>query len=770
MEFDPHDAEDRDGVRFSWNAWPSTRTEAGKVVVPLGCIYTPLHRGPNLPVVEYEPIMCKGPCRTILNPFCDVDFVGKSWACPFCYMRNQFPPHYAQVSETTLPAELIPAFSTMEYQLQRTAALPPVFLFVVDTCLRDDQLQPLKESLLVAMGLLPSTAIVGLITFGSTVQVHELSFELCPKSYVFNGAKDIDPKQVQQLLGFGGPTAAGGAPGQQGARGNPRAAAAAAAAGGASGDRRFLLPLGECDLTLETIIGELQADPRPAKAESRPLRCTGVALSVAIGLLGCTFPNSAARLVLVVGGPCTHGPGMVVSPDLKETLRSHHDLQRDQAKHTSSATKYYSKLAQQAVQNGHAVDIMVGSLDQVGAYEMRDLVRQTGGLISMADLFDSEMFQESFKKLFDQDQSGKLKMGFNAGIEVQTSKELKICGAIGHCTSLNKKGPSVSETEIGVGGTSAWKICSLDPTASVAFYFDVVNQPTTPVGRGHRGVLQFLTQYQNSMGQRILRVTTIARPWADPAQGNYALAQGFDQEAATVLMARIAVFKAESSDAGDVLRWIDRMLIRLCNKFAEFRKDDPSSFRLSPNFTLYPQFMFHLRRSQVLQVFNNSPDETAFRRMLMNRETVGNALLMIQPTLEAYMFNQFGVPVLLSATSLAPDRILVLDTFFSLVVWVGDNVADWRKGGYHLKPEYAHVKQLLDAPAEFVASVKRERFPAPRYVECDQGTSQARFVSSIVDPSVTHMSMNQAGGEAVLTEDVNLEVFMEHLKKLAVQS
>jgi len=69
MEFDPHEAEDRDGIRFSWNAWPSSRAEAGKVVVPLGCVYTPLQRSANLPVVNYEPIMCKGPCRTILNPF-----------------------------------------------------------------------------------------------------------------------------------------------------------------------------------------------------------------------------------------------------------------------------------------------------------------------------------------------------------------------------------------------------------------------------------------------------------------------------------------------------------------------------------------------------------------------------------------------------------------------------------------------------------------------------------------------------------------------------
>ena len=41
------------------------------------------------------------------------------------------------------------------------------------------------------------------------------------------------------------------------------------------------------------------------------------------------------------------------------------------------------------------------------------------------------------------------------------------------------------------------------------------------------------------------------------------IAAGFDQEAAAVLMARIAVFRAETDDGPDVLRWLDRMLIRL---------------------------------------------------------------------------------------------------------------------------------------------------------------------------------------------------------------
>lgn len=34
------------------------------------------------------------------------------------------------------------------------------------------------------------------------VQVYELAFEHCPKSYVFRGNKEITPKQVAEMLGL----------------------------------------------------------------------------------------------------------------------------------------------------------------------------------------------------------------------------------------------------------------------------------------------------------------------------------------------------------------------------------------------------------------------------------------------------------------------------------------------------------------------------------------------------------------------------------------
>lgn len=46
--------------------------------------------------------------------------------------------------------------------------------------------------------------------------------------------------------------------------------------------------------------------------------------------------------MLFAGGAATEGPGMVVSHELKEPIRSHHDIDRDSVKHFKRATKVRS--------------------------------------------------------------------------------------------------------------------------------------------------------------------------------------------------------------------------------------------------------------------------------------------------------------------------------------------------------------------------------------------------------------------------------------------
>ncbi|KAF4943591.1 hypothetical protein FSARC_14885 [Fusarium sarcochroum] len=163
------EVEDRDGVRLSWNVFPSSRMEASRLVVPIGALYTPLKEKPDTPLLHFEPVTCKQPCRSVLNPFCQVDVRARVWICPFCLSRNQLPPHYKDITANAIPPELHPANTTIEYRLSRPAPAPPIFLYVVDMCQEADSLASLKESLVMSLSLLPENALVGLITYGTMV-------------------------------------------------------------------------------------------------------------------------------------------------------------------------------------------------------------------------------------------------------------------------------------------------------------------------------------------------------------------------------------------------------------------------------------------------------------------------------------------------------------------------------------------------------------------------------------------------------------------------
>ena len=82
---------------------------------------------------------------------------------------------------------------------------------------------------------------------------------------------------------------------------------------------------------------------------------------------------------------------------------------------------------------------------------------------------------------------------------------------------------------------------------------------------------------------------------------------------------------------------------------------------------------------------------------------------------------------------------------------------------------------MLQEPQDRAQAIIRARFPVPRFVDADnhtvQGRSQGRFLLVKLNPSSTHMSTGSVNtGEIIYTEDVSLEVFVEHLTKLAVQS
>lgn len=112
----------------------------------------------------------------------------------------------------------------------------------------------------------------------------------------------------------------------------------------------------------------------------------------------------------------------------------------------AKAKKFYTELTQKAIKANLTIDIFSFSLDQFGLMEMKYLAEKTGGVVVMEEKFDSEVFRESYKRLFDKDANGYLKMGFGSKIDAFVSKDIKIQGAVGPCISHKKGGPMVAET------------------------------------------------------------------------------------------------------------------------------------------------------------------------------------------------------------------------------------------------------------------------------------------------------------------------------------
>lgn len=130
------------------------------------------------------------------------------------------------------------------------------------------------------------------------------------------------------MLGLLAPGPRPGAPQQPGRMPPPMGPAA-----------RFLLPVQQAEFQITNILEQLQRDPWPVANDKRALRCTGIAVSVAVGLLETSFQNAGGRIMVFTSGPATEGPGIVVGPELKEPIRSHHDIDRDNIKYFKKAVK-----------------------------------------------------------------------------------------------------------------------------------------------------------------------------------------------------------------------------------------------------------------------------------------------------------------------------------------------------------------------------------------------------------------------------------------------
>ncbi|EAX95350.1 Sec23/Sec24 trunk domain containing protein [Trichomonas vaginalis G3] len=736
--------EDENGIRLSFNLWPTNRIDAVSASCPIGALYTPLKKLTPIGKIqrtplEYEPVLCPN-CRGALNCYAQIDFNSKTWVCPLCKTRCPLPSQYSNITKELLPLELHSEVNTVEYLVNQGTVKPPIFVFVVDICSNEKELENLKSVLLQAIAILPENSLVGFITFGSSVKIHELVEIPYPRSYIFSGNKTYNAQELATMLGI-----------QRLANGEVQTT--------------IIVPAKQAEDMLNNLVDRLEVDKLPIPKDERMQRCTGAALSIAVTLLEAVCPLIGGQIFLFTSGPITKGPGTMATLKRGEPVRQHSDIEKGKADLTRASQQFFSEIGKNASTKNIVINYLSACFEEAGLYELEPAILITGGWLISAESWGDVNISQSIVKYFTS-------ILENAGAEVQTqiicSNNFKISGCIGPCSPKETPGPAVSEKQIGIGGTTSWSLGGALPSTTLAFYFDITASKADPVPVGTTAFIQFVTTYRNVLsGQYVRRVTTTAVNFGD-MNDRSSFARSFDQECGTILLAKLAMWKCRTEDNLDVIHFIDKTLIRFCRWFGTYNQGDPSSFTFGESFTFFPQFLYHLRRSPFMSTFNSSPDLTASLRHSLLMEDTTNSLFMIQPTLMQYTADFQQSPVFLDMNSLKKDTILLLDTFFRVLVWYGENVASWRNQGLDKNPDYENVKWMLETPLQEAKALISERFPTPLLITCDQDSSLSRYLLARCNPSENNYNGLGGSTNSLSTEEPSLSKFLQKLKDVAV--
>ena len=99
--------------------------------------------------------------------------------------------------------------------------------------------------------------------------------------------------------------------------------------------------------------------------------------------------------------------------------------------------------------------------------------------------------------------------------QIIPSRDVKVAGLLGPASLLEKKGVSVAETAVGLGGTTLWKLASLDASTTLAAFFEIMAAARGGAPEGGQPAeqffMQFITKYLHESGESRCRVSTITR-------------------------------------------------------------------------------------------------------------------------------------------------------------------------------------------------------------------------------------------------------------------
>lgn len=686
----------------TWKQWTTDGEEAIKNVVPLSFVYSPLRQ--VCPEYDIAPIQCSS-CEAILS---ETSYTPQGFKCTFCQSTTRARPRFSQ--ETDLP-EIIYTQSKNPQSQQTHIVL------LLDLTTPD--LEHLKQVLLQSLHTSESPLLISLILFSKHIYVFDFSSESL-RCYSLNGDKSYTSNQILSNL--------------QITLQNPESY------------KKFFTS--SDNFSLISAIETLDYRESPVKG-LRKERAAGLALQVSIELMKVAAAAKPGKIIYLLSGAGTVGVGKIVNLGLEETIRTFADIKANRAPLLAKAKSFYEGLALELRKSGHTVDIFSCSIDQCGLFELESVTELTGGYMFLFDCCRSNEFKNNFLKYFKE----YVTRPSRCSVVLRCSQNVEICGCIAQGYSFENNSSLASKIKVGLSGTNVWGVNSVDQNSAFTFFFHPKDKNSS-----QDIVVQVETRLITWQGTVKTIVKLVKFPKGEASQ----TVTSFDSETSAVITAKLAVWRLKLEDFLNVSTWVDKSLIAFAKRFALIQD---KTVTIPSQISLFPQFLYFLRRSQFINAFNVSPDESAFYRQMMLRYSVTEAITMIEPVLLSYSFDcDLPQPQFLSPDAMKKDRILLLDSFFTVVIWHGSDICAWVDAEYHKKPEYENFARLLDMPVEDSGIILQSRFPIPKLVMSKPRDGTERYIKARLNTQT-----KGTGDEELFSDVMSIETFIEKLKSFVLK-
>lgn len=435
--------------------------------------------------------------------------------------------------------------------------------------------------------------------------------------------------------------------------------------------------------------------------------------ALAIFLASCLKPS---RSIALIFGPCTVGPGKVISMTRKNHIRQHRNIEGGQdLKYWKEARNFYKGMSSSA--DFVQCSMFICSLDQIGMWEMEPCLAEVIQYESLSDT--------NFKYDWETFINNKSEYGITE-LKIKTSKRLLVNGVYGPVVAMNNSDSNVSDTPKGCAGsaTYAYKGPKTDsPSILISLSVDTSRTADAALMEMPDKFCLQVEIYYRHKSKYYVAVDTKFIPSVN-LPGSNSLTENFHwQVMVGSIMKRIAfevLFKDKIYDY-NMRRWILE-IVKLVKSLNTIH---------IPNLNPLIKMTYFLQRSTLLQKRNTSPDEWIIYHWLILNYPLSHIFKMVKP--DAY--SKSG-PVEFTSDIVKYNEPLLIDGGNFLVV----------------RDTLAGDDRFEDLREAAIAEYHNEkRFPKPWYRETKPGSSQDRFVVA---------KLGLLSDHTLFTDDITLDQYV----------